>query len=284
MNACIVCDSSMEVGVVDWIKDCSNCRLRKATVSNGDSEYEYTIGWDDDNARALDSIRNSVADKVISALEQFNPLSGLQLLDVGCGPGWFLRAAAKRGAIVTGIEPDTRLAQAARDDGLVCHNGFFPDALPDDPFNIIVFNDVFEHLPDPAMAVKAIHRSLSNNGIVLVNLPVADGILYRTAEILGRLGITFPLKRLWQCGYESPHLYYFQSENLTQMFERDGFERIYSGNLPSVDATGLWGRIRESDRIGVPASIASYLFVITLIPILRLMPADIGVVIYRKTQ
>ena len=54
-------------------------------------------------------------------------------------------------------------------------------------------------------------------------------------------------------------------------------------NLPSVDATGLWGRIREGDRIGVPAAIASYLFIVALIPILRLMPADIGVVIYRKT-
>ena len=283
MNTCIVCDSIMEEGVVDWLKVCSNCRLRKAIASIDSSGGEHKIGWDDDSARALDSIRNSVADKVISALEQFNPLSGLQLLDVGCGPGWFLRAASKRGAKVTGIEPDTRLAQAARDEGFACHDGFFPDALPRDPFNIVVFNDVFEHIPNPTMAVKAIHQSLSDNGIVLVNLPVSDGILYRTAELLGKFGIAFPLKRLWQCGYESPHLYYFNSANLTQLFERDGFERIYSGNLPSVNATGLWGRIREADRIGVPAAIASYLFVVALIPILQLMPADIGVVIYRKT-
>ncbi len=282
MSTCLVCDSTMEEGVVDWIKDCSNCRLRKATASDSNSEYEDTIGWDDDNARALDSIRNSVADKVISALEQFNPLSGLRLLDVGCGPGWFLRAAAKHGAIVTGIEPDTRLAQAARDDGLVCHSGLFPDVLPDDLFNIIVFNDVFEHLPDPAVAVKAIHRSLSDKGIVLINLPVSDGIFYRVAEILATIGITFALKRLWQCGYESPHLHYFHSQNLTHLFESNGFECIFTGTLPSVEATGLWERIREGDRIGIPASIANYLLVRTVIPILRLMPADIGIVIYRK--
>src|SRR3954466_7282599 len=50
-----------------------------------------------------------------AALDDVEIVSGTRLLDVGCGPGLFLRLAAQRGATVTGIDAAAPLIAISRE-------------------------------------------------------------------------------------------------------------------------------------------------------------------------
>jgi SAM-dependent methyltransferase len=94
----------------------------------------------------------SPADAIEVALDLADVGPGVRLLDLGCGDGAVLVAAARRGAVVRGIECDAALARAARaglaDEGLpgtVVHGDLYsalrpdPDGRPGDPGVDVVF-------------------------------------------------------------------------------------------------------------------------------------------------
>ena len=72
------------------------------------------------------------------------------------------------------------------------------DLFSNGPFDAIIFNDVFEHLPDPIDAIVAVERLLADDGILVLNLPSSDGLFFRVSTLLNRLGWRGPYERLWQ--------------------------------------------------------------------------------------
>jgi O-antigen biosynthesis protein len=101
--------------------------------------------------------------------------AGLRVLDVGCGAGALSAALKARGAAHTaGIELDRAAAAAAREklDELV--EGSAADhELPWTPgsFDVLVFADVLEHLPDPDLVLDRFTPLLSKGGTVIVSVP-----------------------------------------------------------------------------------------------------------------
>ena len=99
-------------------------------------------------ARALRAIRLASFNRLLNDCASLIRPGGT-ILDVGCAHGWFFSAANNKGFVCTGIEPDEEMALHARREGHNVIVGFFPDAIAiDQSFNAIMFNDVFEHLPD----------------------------------------------------------------------------------------------------------------------------------------
>jgi 2-polyprenyl-3-methyl-5-hydroxy-6-metoxy-1,4-benzoquinol methylase len=100
---------------------------------------------------------------------------GKRCLDVGCGAGALGAALKAAGAAhVAGIELDAEAAARAstRLDTLV--EGSVLDAvLPfaDGEFDVIVFADVLEHLPDPDAALRRCLPLLAADGRVVVSVP-----------------------------------------------------------------------------------------------------------------
>jgi SAM-dependent methyltransferase len=172
--------------------------------------------------------------------------------------------------------------QAIRRGHAVAH-GLFPDALPNGAqFDMIVFNDVFEHLPDPRSALRAVHAALRPNGLVAINLPSSRGVFYRTAEALRRLGWRAPHDRLWQVGFPSPHLSYFHPDALARLARDAGFGEVDRQALPSIAREGLWQRLRFDARAPWLSSAITWLAVSLALPLLRRMPADIALLIFRR--
>jgi SAM-dependent methyltransferase len=86
--------------------------------------------------------------------------AGTSVLDVGCGAGVFARAAADRGARVTGIDTDpAAVSRAARE----VPEGEFSvgDAQhpPPGPFDVVAAVQLLMHVPDPASVLSAVARS-----------------------------------------------------------------------------------------------------------------------------
>jgi 2-polyprenyl-3-methyl-5-hydroxy-6-metoxy-1,4-benzoquinol methylase len=194
----------------------------------------------------LEPLRRENFRVILKDLSRLRPLEGVKILDVGSAYGWFLEEAAAVGAVAVGIEPDARIASHSTEDVRV---GFFPDELSvQERFGVIAFNDVLEHLPDVPGALDVCHDHLLPRGLLSINIPTADGAVFKVACGLTRAGIHGPYRRLWQYGLPSPHLHYFTTKALTALIESRGFTVLQVRGLSSLTRRGLWQRIRMVDR------------------------------------
>jgi hypothetical protein len=126
-------------------------------------------------------------------------------------------------------------------------------------FGAIAFHDVFEHLPEVNRIVETLAAHLEPGGVVIVNLPMADGLIFRIARLTARLGVTGPLDRMWQRDLASPHLSYFTAATLERLFNSAKFTLVRRGRLRAIVTTGLYDRIRYYRGIGPASAMALYI-------------------------
>lgn len=279
---CSVCDARMHEAGADWCFSCRACGFLQSTLrpNIGDPDASRIL---DMQLRAigLATLRKRNFETILDRLASLASPAQRVLLEVGCAHGWFLEAAVRRGYHAAGIEPDTPIAALAMSKGHDVTIGYFPDVLrPGASYDFIVFNDVFEHLPDPRAALVACKQRLRPNGLLVLNLPSSRGVIFRVAAILARCGIRQPYERLWQKGYPSPHLSYFHPDALTKLAQRAGFKEVYRGTLDLLDRHGLWQRLRQDRRGSIPGTVLTWLAVTAAIPLIGWFPADIALQIY----
>jgi 2-polyprenyl-3-methyl-5-hydroxy-6-metoxy-1,4-benzoquinol methylase len=185
---------------------------------------------------------------------------------------------------VAGVEPDEAVAARTAARGLPVRLGYFPQALADDErFDIIVFNDVIEHIPDIRSALRDCYQRLTPDGTLVLNLPSSRGLFYRLSKLFARAGLHGPFSRLWQEGMPSPHVHYFNPANLTRLVEREGFALRHSAELASVRKEGLWERLTVFGNVHPLKAALQYACIRWgLLPLMGLFPSDIVVCIFRK--
>lgn len=281
---CVVCGTALVAHLQVWLRRCPHCGLRVSSLHD-DKVSVFTPGaWDKHNAAALGALREQTATRLLDEIANVTALHEVRLLDVGCGPAWFLQAARLRCASVAGLEPDGAVAAQARAGGLAVSSGRFPEHAPAGPFDVVSFNDVFEHLPSPAVAAARLVPLLSKAGVVVITAPSCRGFFYRVAEWLARGGLTAPLERMWQRGFVSPHLYYYEPATLDALFARHGLRCVRGFELPSVSRAGLWARIVAGRRMPRAMAALIYLGCLLVLPLLQRLPADIVVRIYARAD
>jgi SAM-dependent methyltransferase len=200
--------------------------------------------------RTLKPIRMANFKQILDDCGSLLP-AGATILDVGCAHGWFLEAAKRWGYNAVGIEPDREMVEHAHAAGHDVIMGYFPDALPaGKQFDVITFNDVFEHLPDVNAIARAVHSRLKPKGTAIINLPVSDGVVFRSTRTATRFGLAGPYERMWQKGLRSPHLSYFSPATLPRLMECAGLRLVRRGNLETIFKEGLYERIRYDRNIG----------------------------------
>jgi SAM-dependent methyltransferase len=230
----------------------------------------------------IDSLRHENFSTLLDRLEKLAFPADPRLLEVGCSTGGFLEQALARGYEVHGIEASAAAAETAKGKGLSVECGFFPGDLADrGPFDIVVFNDVFEHLPSPSSVIREVERLLTPHGLVVLNLPSSDGILFRVALALDRIGIHGPHSRLWQRDFSSPHVSYFNPGNLRRMVERhSGLALRDEFALRTIGRKGLYDRVRSS-HVGA-AGLFLFMAAWCVSFVLPYLPPDIHVAVFGR--
>jgi SAM-dependent methyltransferase len=156
------------------------------------------------------------------------------------------------------------------------------DLFSNGPFDAIIFNDVFEHLPDPIDAIVAVERLLADDGILVLNLPSSDGLFFRVSTLLNRLGWRGPYERpLAERGLSSPQMSYFNTSNLVSFVHRHTALRLMDEfSLPSISRYGLRKRI----KVTIPSWRGDAMFAAVWLASFALTraPPDIAVVMFRK--
>lgn len=143
-------------------------------------------------------------------------------LEVGCGAGKFSSNLARRGIECWGIEPEGAAYEEALKNGVKCLPGLFQDQLdnlPKNYFDIVVFNDVLEHMSDPWEALILTKSLLREGGHVVASIP---NILYFPA--FTDLVITRNFKYTEGGIFDKTHLRFFTKRSIVDFFESCGFE------------------------------------------------------------
>lgn len=272
---CPVCDFRLRLGLQSWHWQCVNCGYEG-------SDFEPAINEDtahqklDERFRekGLKSLRLENFEKLLDSIVRFVPTG--RLLDVGSAHGWFIEAAQRRGFQAMGIEPDMHFFNSTVGLGLNVRQGYFPDVLAaDERFQVIIFNDVFEHIPDAASVLKGCERHLSPDGVLVINLPSSSGVFYNSSKLLSRFGAKGSFERLWQKSLPSPHLHYFNAVNLRELLNNSAFEEVYNGQLAVLKLKGLFTRISYTKDHSLIARLLIWTAVAVALPLLKIMPSDI---------
>jgi len=288
--ACPACDGPLLPSLAPWLLRCPRCGLWRSHLGAAGGGLDASAALDEERRVAgLAGLRRDNYARTLATLSALTPLTGKRLLDVGCAYGWFLEAAAAAGLVGIGVEPDPAIGERARRRGLAVLRGYFPLALEQDrqaarDVDLIAFNDVLEHLDDVRAAAAACRRLLRPGGLVVVSAPDSGGILFRAAVALARIGRRGLLERLWQKGYPSPHLTYFNAGNLAMLMRREGFVLAAQRRLRSLSLRGMWARLHMDRRPSVGSSLAWAALVAAYPLIAGACPSDQRLSVFAKTE
>ncbi len=282
-SACIVCDQPLLPGLRPWHRYCRGCGYEASALQpaiNVDGAHEHV----DEAAResGLRELRQQNFRRILEVLAGLTRPGPARLLDVGAAHGWFLELARLRFETL-GIEPDRAVCAATLKLGLPVRAGYFPQALTDEErFDVIVFNDVIEHIPPIDQTLASCYAHLNESGLLVLNVPSSRGFYYRASKALARLSFGQFFSRMWQEGFPSPHVHYFAPSNLSRLVTACGFELVHSEGLKSVLTDGLYDRIAYSKGGRSMALLLTYFAVAATVPIIRLFPSDIELLVFRK--
>jgi 2-polyprenyl-3-methyl-5-hydroxy-6-metoxy-1,4-benzoquinol methylase len=282
---CVVCASAMKDGLAPWHFICVSCGYEGTTLKPRINEpAAYAVLKEADREAGLKNMRVENFRVIVRAIRRLAQPGQKTLLDVGSAHGWFLQEAASL-FTVTGIEPDQEVAARSRQGGHLVRTGFFPSVLIEhERFDVIVLNDVIEHIPAVNAAVAACIAHLNDDGLLVLNLPSSAGFFYRLSKILARVGWRQPFERMWQKDLPSPHVHYFSPLNLIRLAQDQRLKLLTTFELPSIQAQGLLERMRWAGDLRGMRLWAQYLCVLCVLPVIHWFKSDIQVAIFRVTN
>jgi len=142
--------------------------------------------------------------------------TGRRLLEVGCGAGFFLKAAERAGWHVAGIELSEEAARFATERlGLDIRREAAED-MPVAPgsFDVAAMFEVIEHLFDPRAVLSAVAGALAPGGTLVMTTPNFDSA---SRYLLGvDWAVLSPLE----------HMYYFTEDSLRRLLAATGFSDV----------------------------------------------------------
>jgi SAM-dependent methyltransferase len=185
-----------------------------------DSHGTYAQAYSDEELKH----RALLADLMLHALGEARGTEARGgLLEIGCGEGWFLKAALAAGYEARGLEfSDYGLK---RFNPALAHRVDFGDAFgaldrlieARAQVDVCVMEHVLEHVADPQALLARLPAVLAPDGVVAITVPNDFSAVQLRARALGHLDRDF-----WVAPPQ--HLNYFNAENLPRLLERMGFE------------------------------------------------------------
>ncbi|HEY4264555.1 MAG TPA: class I SAM-dependent methyltransferase [Micropepsaceae bacterium] len=172
----------------------------------------------------------------LESFERLLPPGQRRILDIGCGPGFFLKTAKERGWTVQGLEPSRQAAEHARGLGLDIVEEFFnatTAARLAGRYDVVHLNNVLEHVPNPLTVVRLARDLLSRSGILCLNAPNDFTPFQESA----RASLSLP--EWWVA--PPHHLNYFDFESLSHVVATAGFRIAERGTSFPMEMFLLMG-------------------------------------------
>lgn len=162
------------------------------------------------------SVLRQVKVRLLSAfmLVSLPATSGSKILDIGCGAGKMLSAAREAGCECYGVEPSPHARGVLERHGIVAYPTVFDSRIPRNSFDVVVFNQSLEHVPDPIAAASMACALLQPGGFLIISVP-------NHASLESRIFGTY-----WRHLDVPRHLHHFSPEALAALGTKLGLELV----------------------------------------------------------
>lgn len=144
-------------------------------------------------------------------------IEGKRVLDYGCGWGLTLQFLRTKGASCYGLDPSPEAVQYCQAKGLMVNVGDIDNfgSLEDHTYDVVLMQNVLEHLKDPEGALMRLSERLRPGGVIVCSVPNDFNELQVCAtEIYG-------LREWWVA--PPAHLNYFNRDSLQALLAGCGF-------------------------------------------------------------
>jgi 2-polyprenyl-3-methyl-5-hydroxy-6-metoxy-1,4-benzoquinol methylase len=137
----------------------------------------------------------------------------IRVLDVGCFPYHLGQAMEEMGLDVYGISSQHEPLQGSKIKTCNIEKDKFP--FKDNFFDIVIFTEVLEHLPQaPLHTIREIYRVLSPGGSILITTPNIARSINRAKLLLGK-SVTYPLSQVLEQDGKGSNIYHRHNREYT---------------------------------------------------------------------
>lgn len=135
------------------------------------ADYNRDFDYHD---RAKYRQKRNVFRQILRSVNKHRPAanSNRKVLDIGCYLGSFLDYARQQGFETYGCELDKNYVDYVKAKGHTCYYGAIEELdLPDNYFDVISLQEVFEHVTRPAHLLENLHKLLAVDGLLIIEVP-----------------------------------------------------------------------------------------------------------------
>jgi len=220
--------------------ECEGCGLIRVTPQPPGSGEIYGETYYRNNYLPKFGQRLSFFGERLVEIEKLLPSRG-RVLDLGCGVGFFLKAAAARGWEARGVETSEFAAGYAREEFGLDVSPALP--LEENSFDLLTLWDVVAHLDDPAGYLRRLHRLARKDSLLVVATPVRPLAVFKFASFLSRFITSAYYLHIPQ------QLFHFTKPSLENLLAKQGFRTVRSEYINFAVKTGplsiLKGGLRQ---------------------------------------
>jgi 2-polyprenyl-3-methyl-5-hydroxy-6-metoxy-1,4-benzoquinol methylase len=216
-SKCLLCksDKNNRIYKIDnyYIVKCANCHLiyvdnyRDIVINIVYKNFDYKSEATEKRIRR-DAIHSLSNIRRYLEVNDFN----INILDVGCGRGYLLDEARYFNWITSGIDYSSYMVKYAKDVlKLNVIKGNINNYKSNNKFDIVVLNQVIEHLADPNMIVSKCRMLLKPKGLLYIATPNINSHL---ANIY---------KEKYEYFIPPEHIAYYSIDTLSKLLKNNGF-------------------------------------------------------------
>lgn len=198
---------------------CSNCDFVFTTpIPNKGEIDKYYHNFDYKDSLSAEKVIRSDAKRSLEKISKFFEKKG-DLLDVGCGRGYFLDEARKLGWETYGVDASRLVTDYARNK---LHLNIFPSNIFSfhlaKTFDLVTLNQVVEHFVNPEELINKCSKFLNSGGLLYIATPNIESISARV------------LKDDFDHFIPPEHVSYFSELTLKILLGKLGFKVLYAGS------------------------------------------------------
>lgn len=198
---------------------CNNCDFVFTTPFPKKEEVEaFYSDFDYRDSLSAEKVIRSDAKRSLSEIEQYAKGKG-ELLDVGCGRGYFLDEARKFGWNTFGVDTSKLVTNYAKETlhlNVFCGDIFSFRSVRS--FDLVTLNQVIEHFVNPKDLINQCGKHLKKNGLLYIATPNVGSVSARV------------LKDNFDHYIPPEHLSYFSRRTLQRLLEELGFRVLHAGS------------------------------------------------------
>lgn len=202
-------------------------------IDFSDDEWReiYNISYFNNPSDSFIYQRRQETNEKLNRLESVVESKNIKYLDIGCGEGFGLIEALKRGWECYSVDITDHRIDDAKKSKIHFHKGtLFTANYPSDFFDVIYFDSVLEHVTNPSEYLNEIYRIMKKNGVLYIGVPNEDslfGFVNKIYYFLSGKNISEKIKP-----FASPyHIIGFTKKTLLYVVEKFGFEIIEFRNF-----------------------------------------------------